>query len=356
MNHSYIFRAVLLSLLFTLGIAGVLGQASPLPRNFSLQVNGMVRYADSRAPADGVLVQIESFSGGVVGQMVTDRTGKFSFTVQNPQQYVVTLRAPGYIEVQENVDMATNTSGYVNATLVRDKSSLANKSPINISLTGIGVVDANIPLEAQNEHAKAKTLIDEGKNSKINEAVPHLEKAIAIFPNYLAAQLMLGTAYMDLRQWEKAEKPLLAAININSGASTAYFALGEVYRRQKKYPEAEKMLLDGIKLNADSAEGHNTLAKLYWDMAPKASAEDKFKTYLESSWKEAKRALELNPKLSEAHLLSGNLLLRARRADKALVHFEEYIKLEPKGEFATDTKLLVEKIKQALAQTGKKSG
>src|SRR5258706_9847279 len=138
-------------------------------------------------------------------------------------------------------------------------------------------------------------------------------------------------AYMDLRQWDKAKKALLAAIAINPQASTAFFALGEVYRREKKYPEAEKILLDGLKVNQDSAEGHNTLAKVYWDMASTLKHEVKSKTDLENSWNEVKKTLALSPSMASAHLLAGNILLIARRAGVALVHFAEYLKLYPYG-------------------------
>ena len=72
---------------------------------------------------------------------------------------------------------------------------------------------------------------------------------------------------------------------------------------------------------------------------------------MESSWKEVKRALELDPKHARAHLLAGDLLLRARHPKEALGHFEEYLKLEPNGEFTTQTKTVVEKIKKALSET-----
>jgi len=45
-----------------------------------------------------------------------------------------------------------------------------------------------------------------------------------------------------------------------------------------------------------------------------------------------------------AHLLKGNLLLRAGRAADALTAFNEYLRLEPNGAFATQTRALVEKI------------
>lgn len=353
MTHIFILRAGLLAILFIFGIISVLAQGSgKIPTSFSLQVNGQVRYATSRTPAENVLVRIESFSGGLVGQMITDRTGKFSFTGLSPTQYIVTVHAPGYIDIRENVNLVTANTGYLNVQLVEDKSSLVNNNRNNL-LSGIGVIDANIPLEAQNEYAKGKTLIDTGKKEKVTSALEHLEKAVAIYPKFLEAQLLLGFGYMDLQQWDKAEKTLRAAIEINSNASTAYFAIGEIYRQKKKFSEAEKILLDGIKVNEKSAEGHSTLAKVYWEMASLEKNEEQLKKTLENSWQEVNKALKLNPNLAEAHLLAGNLLLRAHRANDALTHFESYLKLSPKGEFATQTQSLVQKIKQALVQTEK---
>ncbi|HEY5885328.1 MAG TPA: hypothetical protein VIT88_11610 [Pyrinomonadaceae bacterium] len=75
------------------------------------------------------------------------------------------------------------------------------------------------------------------------------------------------------------------------------------------------------------------------------------KPALEKAYEEVKRALTLNPDLTGAHLLKGNLLLRVSRTADALVEFNEYLRLEPNGPFATETRTLVDKIKKATSQT-----
>jgi hypothetical protein len=50
-------------------------------------------------------------------------------------------------------------------------------------------------------------------------------------------------------------------------------------------------------------------------------------------------------------LLKGNLLLRVGRANDALTEFNEYLRLEPNGPFATETRTLIDKIKKATSQT-----
>jgi len=65
---------------------------------------------------------------------------------------------------------------------------------------------------------------------------------------------------------------------------------------------------------------------------------------LEKAYEEVKRALDLNPDLAGAHLLKGNLLLRVGRAADAASEFNAYLRLEPNGPFAAETRALIEKI------------
>jgi tetratricopeptide (TPR) repeat protein len=320
--------------------------------NFATQINGTVRFAEGRAPVDHALVSLESFSGGLIGQVSTDRTGKFSFTRLGPIQYTVTVHLPGFYDVREDVNLVTNPTAYLDIQLRPDRSSPMNAGSL-YNIQPLGTVSANVPPEAQTEFQLGQSLVDQGKREKLGEAVKHFEKAVSLYPEYVEAEFMLGLTYMDLQQWENAEKAMLAAIKINANASTAQFALGEIYRRQKKYTDAEKAILGGLKVSPDSGEGHLALAKLYYEMAPSATSPEDFRGKLESSWKETEQALKLKPTLADAHIVAGNLLLKARRPEPALEHFKKYLELSPKGEFATEASTMVAKIKQAMAANKK---
>jgi tetratricopeptide (TPR) repeat protein len=322
MIRSTFLRVSLFTFVIACAVAAALAQDSRMPAGFQLQINGQVRYATNNQPAENVLVRCDSFSGGMAGQVVTDRSGRFTFTGLQPQQYVVSTRIPGFVEFSQTVNLVTQNTDYVNVRLVADKNSLINIPNGSLTTPSLNVVDANIPTAAQEEFSKGKLLIDAGDKAKITEGTQHLEKAVELHPAYLEAQLMLGLAYMDLQEWKKAEKPLAAAISLNSAATTAYVALGEVYRREKKYPEGEKTLLDGIAINATSAEAHLTLAKIYLDMAPGVKTEEQFRSTMDNSWKEVNKALASNQSMAEAHLVAGNLLLKARRPEEALKHYE----------------------------------
>jgi hypothetical protein len=74
--------------------------------SFQAEIHGQVRLAEGDAPANNVLVKLESRSsgGGRVEQIVTDRTGKFTFPGLSPAQYVVTARAAGFKDAQQIID------------------------------------------------------------------------------------------------------------------------------------------------------------------------------------------------------------------------------------------------------------
>ena len=126
-----------------------------------------------------------------------------------------------------------------------------------------------------------------------------------------------------------------------------------MYRREKKYDQAEKILEDGLKIEPRSAPAHFTLARVYWEKVSGVKDESQWRVPLEKSYQEVKHALDLDPNFAAAHLLKGNLLFKVRRAEDALKEFDEYLRLEPKGEFASQTRDLAERIRKALAQQKK---
>jgi cytochrome c-type biogenesis protein CcmH/NrfG len=299
----------------------------------SAEVHGQVRYTAGGAPAERVLVRVERYGGGLVGQALTDSNGAFRFPGLEKAQYTVTVRATGYREAQLQINLKTSTSEYVVLQLAPDRDT-TNKT--NMAPTP-GIVDANVPPEAQKEFVDGrKALLDD---KKIDEGRKHLEKALSLYPNFLEAQLLLGTALMEAHDWGKAEAALRRAIEINPKAAQSYFALGEVYRQRKRYQDAEKVLLEGLKLDDRAWQGHFTLCRVYFasnDLAKAGVA--------------AGRALQLKPDLAEGYLLAGNILLRARKAEDALPMFEEYLRLAPKGESASETSEVVTRIKRALSE------
>ena len=322
----------------------ILGQVTSSPTTATVEIHGQVRFVEGGAPAENVLVRLESYdSGGSISEAFTDRLGKFRFTGLPPAQYSIRVRQSGYRDAQQNVDMTTTTNGLVMLQLARDVSG-SNKSVM-------GSIDANVPAAAQKEFDKGVAALAEGRKDKLTFAVKCFEKAVSIYPKFVEARLKLGTGYMDLEQWEKAEKALLATVEVDPKAFNALFALSEIYLRENKIPDAEKVLTKGLAIQDASYLGHLNLARVYWEKSREIKDLAQAKPVLEKSYQEVTHALLLNPSLGSAHLLKGNLLLRAGRANDAVTEFNEYLRLEPNGAFAPETRTLVDKIKKATSQS-----
>ena len=287
----------------------------------------------------GALVYCRGTGG--TSEQLTDRDGKFFFRV-SPGHYAVSVRAAGLKEEERSVDLLDiQSSEYMFFRLKADSSGTRPTSRTTIAV--------DVPSEAQKEFDKAEAALAGDRKEKLQEGVIHLEKAIAIYPKFTEAQLRLGTTYMDLQQWDSAEKALRRTIEIDPKAVNAFFALGEVYLRQKKYDAAEKEVQAGLAIETRSAQAHLTLAHVYWDKAAGAKDEAQWRPPLEKSYEEVKQAIALDPNLAGAHLLKGNLLFKVRRAQDAQHEYEEYLRLDPKGPLADQTRALVEKIRKALA-------
>ena len=260
-----------------------------------------------------------------------------------PAQYSVRVRQTGYRDAQQNVDMTTTTSGLVMLQLLRE-------APKATGTSTVGSIDVNVPPAAQKEFDKGTAALAEGGKDKIAFAARCFEKAVSIYPKFVEARLKLGTAYMDLEQWEKAQQALLATVEVDPRAFNALFALSEIYLRQNKIADAEKVLVQGLAIQDQSYLGHLNLARVYWEKARAVKDLAQARPSLEKAYEEVKRALVLNPDLAGAYLLKGNLLLRVSRAADAVVEFNAYLRLEPNGPFAAETRALIEKINHKVAQ------
>ena len=297
------------------------------PSANAIEVVGQVRMVETGRPAGRVPVRLERFGGGVVDSMDTDSSGRFRFANLPRGYYKVIVNAPGFKPVQQDADLQVVFRAYLVFELSAEKEG---------SLTLIDVIDARAPAEAREALARGREALSK---KSYPEAVDHFQKAIAAYPAFYEAHLLLGTAFIDEREWKKAETAFQSALELKASSAAATLSLGEVYWRQKRYDEAEKALLGGLKLDEKSWNGYFSLARLYWDRENIAKAAPAIG-----------RTLQLKPDFAPAHLLAGNILLKINQQERALAEYREYLRLEPKGEFAVQTRELTEKLSKVVAE------
>jgi tetratricopeptide (TPR) repeat protein len=294
--------------------------------NPNIEISGRVLLAETAQPGRNIEVRLERFTGGIVDQMLTDGGGRFRFLVPGRGYYKVVVNAPGFRQAHQDADLQVLFRAFLVFELVTDKSRNPASHP-----GGSGFIDVRVPSAARDEFARAQTAL---ARKDFAEAIPHLQRAVFIHAAYYEAQLLLGTTLMDLRRWEKAEDTLRRTLEIKPDSAPALLSLGEVFWRRKRFDEAEKTLLEGLKLDENSWHGHFTLARLYYEQNEIIKAAPPIG-----------RTLQLKPDFAEAHLLAGNILLKLNQRERAVIEYQEYLRLSPKGDFAAEARNLVDKLK-----------
>lgn len=290
-----------------------------------IEVSGYVRLGESGEPVRNVPVRLERFSGGIVDQMHTDDRGRFRFSGLSRGYYSVIVEAPGFETARQQADLQLLFRALLVFELIRTPSGSRSDSA--------SVVDSRVPESARREFDRGRVAL---QDKKPIDAIRHLEKAVSIYSPFFEAQFLLGTTFLDLREWQAAQTALLKALGIRPENAGAMLALGEVYLRQKRYADAEKFLIDGLKLDDKNWYGYFTLSSLYWEKGEIMKAAPAIG-----------RTIQLKPDLAEAHLLAGNVLLKLNQPQRALIEYEEYVRLAPKGEFANEVRQLIQKLKTA---------
>src|SRR6266545_101955 len=323
--------AAALSLLIA-GSGAVLSQndtGSSLPGS-TFEISGQIRSPDGRKTVEFVSVRLERAGGSMVDQRMTDSMGRFRFSGLSQGQYVVSAKSPGFSVSAQTVDLNRFIPRvFLPLQLVPETSLFASKNTARSA-----VINANVPEKARNEMDKAEGAL---ALKKTDEGILHLEKAVSLFPGFVDAQMLLGSTYMELGNFIKAEAAFQMAQKIDPKSVNARVSLGEVHRRQKDYPKAEQFLLEALTHDDEAWVAHYTLARVYWET-----------NEIVKAGRQIGRTIQLNSQFAEAHLLGGNVFMKIGMPENALVEYEEYLRLAPAGQSAASTKDLVQKLRKSL--------
>ena len=303
---------------------------SSLPGS-SFEITGQVTSPDGRKLVQFVNVHLQK-GGSLVDQRTTDSTGRFRFSKLMPGQYMISASSPGFKVTPQQVDITRFIPRvHLLLQLVAEAETFARPKS-----TSPKVVNASVPEKARIEFEKGQAALT---NQKADEAIARLESAVSLYRDYYEAYVVLGTVYMDQSNWDKAQLVLSRALEISPTAVEPMVSLGEVYRRQKKYDDGVKVLQEALKLDDRSWLGHYTLGRIYWE-----------KNDLVNAGKQIGTTIQLEPDFPDARAIAGNIFVRARMPENAIIEYEEYLRLAPKGQFANEIRELVKKLKSLTEQ------
>ena len=151
-------------------------------------------------------------------------------------------------------------------------------------------------------------------------AVEQYKAAIAIKPDYLAACMDMGAAYLSLERPADALVAFKAAFAIDGKCAEAQCGIGDTYRCLQRYALALGAYKAAIVLDGDCADAYVGLAATYSSLKNYTEAITALKT-----------ATVIEPDCAHAYERMAQAYLHLNRPREAVVAFKAAIALDPKN-------------------------
>jgi tetratricopeptide (TPR) repeat protein len=290
-------------------------------------------------PMGAVPVTLETTDGKQTKRTVTDNQGEWVVTgLPGGSTWTITV-------------VWNKLSGRVSNQTVKPKETL--RTPQLVVSEG-GLEKAKAGVATSNLTSAEKEATDK-KNSALSGLLKEADAAVAAgsydegIEKFLkvakevdkcaGCYVRIGDAYMKKKDFPNAEKAFLQAIEFDPKMPEPYNALGNMYNDMKRFDDAAKMMAKAGEVSA-AAGGAADPASLYnqgivfWNQGKGAEAQPFFE-----------KAIAANPKMADAHYFLGMSLVNQGKLPQAKAPFTEYLKLDPKGQYAAQVAELLKVIK-----------
>lgn len=296
-------------------------------------IQGNIYLPSGRRLDRRVRVRLSSLRGDF--SAMTDDNGAFTFRRVAGGAYNVVVEAGAdYEPVSERVDIVEaglRRSGSGQVVTVQIQLRAASKTYNKPGLLNAAL--AGVPKPALELYSKALKLAQTGDSKK---AIEELQKAIALYANFMLAFNELGVQYLNLGQLDKSVDALHTALKLDPNAFAPHLNYGIVLVHKRQFEDANTELRRALEINENSAIAHLYRGRALIYLSKYAEAE-----------KELQRALKLDsPTVGVAHRYLGAIYNELGDKTRAIDELEKYLEAEPK---AKDRSLVEERIKELRA-------
>jgi tetratricopeptide (TPR) repeat protein len=320
-------RAVTASLKILL--LGLMALSGPLSICFQvgLSIEGKVRMGDGGPLPSDVKVQLEEAEGVVVSQVFVGADAKFRFDDLKGEYYRLIVTAKGFQTARQDVDMHYLASRFPIIYLTpaeRKQSAVADSNTVSAT-------DLAAPKKARKEYEKGHAAL---QNGKYLDAREHLEKAIAEDPCYARAHACLGVALSMQHLFVPAEASLRKSVACDAGFLEGYVQLAMLLNLESRHAESEAALQEGLKHFPGE-----------WQLYYQLGVAERGIGQLEKAEAAYLKAQSINPAVPpEFHVKLADVFLREKKYDKAYGEMLAYLRADPTGSFAGETKALMNRL------------
>lgn len=292
-------------------------------------IRGRVILPDGKPISQAVKVTLKITTGDHT-IAYTDQQGLFEFNNLSTGAYTVEVEADRerqFETASERVQVLRSTP--VSVTLMlREKAAKTAEQRHAAGVVSAAELGANVPAKAAEAFERGSRAAREGRPA---EAVEHLEKAVTLHPEYLAARNDLGTQLLALGRLEEAEEQLREAARLDPKAFNPQLNLAIVLVGRRRLAEAAEAAERAMELNPASPA-----ARLYAGIAH-AGLEDSERA--ETELAAAYRLGGAPYALAQFHL--GQLYLNRGERALALKAFETYLRDMPDATNAEQVKRMI---------------
>ena len=348
-------KKALASFLILVAVTAVVqAQGRPNPNSTPLiSIRGRMYLESSSSAPEGIEVGIERAEMQTLATTMTDSLGNFEFRNLMPGNYYLTVKLSGYEDIRQLVPYGPgNISSPVSLFLVKEPFKVV---PVNRAspIVDVTELNRNYPKRAMEEYEAAQEDLRKGNNAK---AAERLQTAIELAPEFYSAHNSLGIAYQKLQRYRDSEKEFNQARELNPRSVDPLTNLGSLYIQEAEDSNVTKTrrlrgrILDqaldileaAIKLNPRSGISFYLLGAANYKSA-----------FYEEAETNLKRALDLDRRMGEAHLMLANLYMRQKKWEGVLEHLDAYLADNPQAPDRTQIQEARSKVVHNL-ETGEK--
>jgi tetratricopeptide (TPR) repeat protein len=174
---------------------------------------------------------------------------------------------------------------------------------------------ASVEAHATANYFAGNALLHQGR---VDEAVEHFQKALALQPESAAFHGGLGAAYYKIGRVDEAINQCQKALQIDPDYAEAQFDLGCNLFQKGRVDEAIIHFQKALEIEPDFAEAHNNLGNSLLQIRRVNEAITHFQ-----------KALAIKPDYAEAHNDLGYTLFRIGRVNEAITHFQRAVAIKP---------------------------
>ena len=247
------------------------------------------------------------------------------------------MNGDGFEPVRQLVEVFGTGGGVTNVNVFLERMVGGARGPSKaIDAADPDIIDVtqlkeNFPKKAVQNYDKAS---DEAKKGREANAIKLLEEAVQIAPTFFRAHFDLGLLYQKARRFQEAEREYkrsreLVPKNVQPLINLGSLYIQEAEARQKDGREVFGNLLDQALDALEAAVKMNPRSAIAYYYLGSANFKSLFLEEAEAAFRKAE---ELDPNMSIARLMLGNVYANMNRLDDAVKYIDVYLQENPKTE------------------------